>query len=517
MASTTDASEPLYEFVTQLEVAEQRREVYELAVDWVADVLGYQDCAVLVVEDGRFVPKAARATSLQPDVTPLGADEGVAGLTRRTGESRVVNGLSSDSTARPTDADYCSVLSVPVGSDGVFQLLSAEVDAFEEADCEIVERVATHVERALERISHASTITRERDRFAALFENVSDAVLEYRVADDAVRVERVNAAFVRHFGFEPAEAIDRRVDDLLVPDSDGAPVEYRAAVNAGERRDTEVVRHTSDGPQSFLLRAVPTDAADGGRGYLIYTDISTLKARERELERQNERLESFTSIVSHDLRNPLAIAQGYAEIAREDSATEHLSTVVEELDRMDRMIEELLTLAKKGEVVGETQPVDLAAAARSAWNHVETGTAELVVETDATIEADRPRLEELFENLYRNAIEHGLDDRPAADDAREAGDADGGPSPGEPALTVTVGSLEAALDGGFFVADDGRGIEPDERENVLEMGFSGAGGTGFGLGIVSEIARAHGWDVAVTESRDGGARFEFAGAGSGPA
>jgi signal transduction histidine kinase len=69
-----------------------------------------------------------------------------------------------------------------------------------------------------------------------------------------------------------------------------------------------------------------------------------------------------------------------------------------------------------------------------------------------------------------------------------------------------------ALDDGFYVADDGPGVPPDDREHVFESGYSTSeDGTGFGLAIVEEIASAHGWDVDVVESEDGGARFEVTG------
>jgi signal transduction histidine kinase len=65
---------------------------------------------------------------------------------------------------------------------------------------------------------------------------------------------------------------------------------------------------------------------------------------------------------------------------------------------------------------------------------------------------------------------------------------------------------------GFYVADDGPGILEDEREDVFDVGYStSADGNGFGLSIVARIAEAHGWSVAVTESDDGGARFEITG------
>lgn len=75
-------------------------------------------------------------------------------------------------------------------------------------------------------------------------------------------------------------------------------------------------------------------------------------------------------------------------------------------------------------------------------------------------------------------------------------------------MTITVGDL----DGGFYFADDGRGIPDDKREQVFESGYSTAApGTGFGLNIVSEIAEVHGWQIRVTESTDSGARFEITG------
>ena len=74
-------------------------------------------------------------------------------------------------------------------------------------------------------------------------------------------------------------------------------------------------------------------------------------------------------------------------------------------------------------------------------------------------------------------------------------------------MTITVGDLEERE--GFYVENDGVGIPPDEREHVFESGFSTSEtGTGFGLSIAREIAEVHGWEISVTESEAGGARFE---------
>ena len=213
-------------------------------------------------------------------------------------------------------------------------------------------------------------------------------------------------------------------------------------------------------------------------------DVTERKEYQRELERQNERLDKFASVLSHDLRNPLSVAAGRVELARRerDDESGHLAVAENALDRMERLVENVLTLAREGKLVGETNEVPVEEAAREAWLTSETREASLVVDDDIeTVDADETRLKQLFENLFRNSVEHAHDD-----------------------VTVTVGPL----DDGFFVADDGPGIPASDREDLFEEEFSMADG-GFGLNIVRTVATAHGWSVDVTESEAGGARFEF--------
>jgi len=238
------------------------------------------------------------------------------------------------------------------------------------------------------------------------------------------------------------------------------------------------------------------------------------RARASDLERQNERLEEFASVISHDLRNPLGVARARLELLSTECDSDHVDPLARSLDRMDAIVEDVLTLARQGELVGETEPIDLAAAAEGAWGTVETEDADLVLEGSTRIDADPSRLQELLENLFRNAVEHGSTasrttsgDSPE-DGVAESGAADPGPDGGE-GVTIRVGSLS---DGdGFYVGDDGPGVPPEERDRIFEHGYSTADdGTGFGLAIVDEIARAHGWSIRTTESAADGARFEIA-------
>ena len=208
--------------------------------------------------------------------------------------------------------------------------------------------------------------------------------------------------------------------------------------------------------------------------------------RERQLERKNEQLEKFARVASHDLRNPLNVAQGRIELARGDADdTADLDAAGRAVDRSLSLIDDLLTLAREGKQVDSLESIDLGRIADACWTNVDTAAGEFVVETDREIRADPGRLKQLLENLMRNAVEHGGS-----------------------GVTVTIGDV----DNGFYVADDGSGIPEPERERVFEPGYSTTDeGTGFGLNIVREVADAHGWDVRITDADGGGARFEFTG------
>ncbi|MFB6184190.1 MAG: GAF domain-containing protein [Haloarculaceae archaeon] len=225
-----------------------------------------------------------------------------------------------------------------------------------------------------------------------------------------------------------------------------------------------------------------------------------LRTHRERLQRKNERLDQFTSVVSHDLRTPLQVAHSRLELARSerDGDDEHLDAVADALDRMEGLLDSLLSLAREGPDVEHAEPVALAEVARECWRNVETGEATLVVETDRTIRAEPSRLRQVLENLVDNSVEHGsTNNRTESDGAAARTD-----------VTITVGDRED----GFYVADDGPGIPEDEREQVFESGYSTAEtGHGLGLNIVAQVADAHGWDVTVTDSEDGGARFDVTG------
>jgi PAS domain S-box-containing protein len=271
-----------------------------------------------------------------------------------------------------------------------------------------------------------------------------------------------------------------------------------------DRYDAELRSMTADGDWKWVrtIGKVVERGEDGRAERVVGVNIDTdeRKERERNLEDQNERLEEFASIVSHDLRNPLAVAKGRLELAQKDCDSEHLGDLEGSLDRMEDLIEDILALASEGTGATETEPIDIGETAEGCWQNVETEGARLVTETDTRVRADPGSFKRLCENLVRNAVEHGsTDGRTGSDGA--VGHADRG-------VTVTVGELDDR--DGFYVADDGPGIPEEEREEAFETGYSTSeDGTGLGLSVVERVAEAHGWEVELKESETGGARFEI--------
>jgi signal transduction histidine kinase len=271
-----------------------------------------------------------------------------------------------------------------------------------------------------------------------------------------------------------------------------------------EGRDADdVLQSLYDGSRG----ALPVTVEHGGRFYELtsatigdgvgYTlqirDVTEREERQQleainaELERKNERLDEFASVVSHDLRNPLDVAKGHVTFAATDRDDEHLDAANTALDRMETLIGDVLTLARQGQPIDETERVSLSPVSHRCWDLVDSGAATLQVESDLAFLADPDRFQQLLQNLFHNSVEHGSAD-----------------------AAVRVGALADGT--GFYVADDGPGIPPGERETAFESGYSTAdGGTGFGLAIVQEIVDAHGWSIRVTESEPGGARFEVTG------
>jgi len=321
-------------------------------------------------------------------------------------------------------------------------------------------------------------------------ENMDSGML---VTNADAEIVEANSRAATILDTEVNELIGTPLDDVFI----GSTETISEALDTADATETIQVDQGDTVRHYDISVSQITDPSDTHIGQVItFSDVTPrvrrrtrLQKQKEQLERQTERLEQFANVVSHDLRNPLNVISARTNLARQTSNEEHFDAIDRAANRMDTIIDETLTLARAGQTVKEPESLSLAAVVRHSWAQIQTHDAAIEPEipNDMTIQADRNRLLQVFENLFRNAIDHGRTD-----------------------VTITVGDLTSNQ--GFYVADDGPGIPDDAQEKVFEAGYtSQQEGTGFGLNIVEEIITAHGWEIRVTESAEGGARFEIIG------
>lgn len=489
-------------------------------------------------EDGRFVVRTeTRARDALECLARGEFDCVVAGY-----DTRGADGLELLEAVRERDPTLPFILFTGQGSEEVAsEAIAAGVTGYlpKGDGREQYTSLANRIETA---VSEANTEGELAEFREAVIESANVWI---NVLDTEGNVVIWNEAAERISGYLTEEVTGHaRVWEWLYPDPDyrAGILEHVGAILEGEMEveEFETTIRRKDGEQrtvSWHSRRVETGEGETIGSVAIGRDITEESRRIREierkttaLERQNERLEKFTSIVSHDLRNPLNVAQLRLDLARdhpesEHPGDEHLDQAADALDRIQVLIDDLLALAREGDDAYEQEPVALAEVVEDCWRTVATANATLDLRAGSVIRADRSRLRQLLENLIRNAVEHGSTSRADADASADAVE-HGSTSPDSRAreavehgvtsadsrareeVTVTVGELP----GGFYVADDGSGVPPEERERVFENGYTTTpGGVGFGLSIVEEIVEAHGWDVRVTDGTTGGARFEVTG------
>jgi len=389
------------------------------------------------------------------------------------------------------------------------------------------------------------------DRSAAIpLDEFPDPALAYAVEGHDARITTVNAAFERRFDALSSETAVSTVLGQFSTSNTVGDEDPLTHLVRGDRVGMYLDGYGDRGP--FFGRVIPSDE---DAGYLVFFDLGQCPGIE-----DSAAVDQVSSVISHDLRNPLDVAKAHLQAARETGDPEHFASISNAHDRMERIIRDVLTLTREDAVVDPSERVSIETAARDAWQSVETEQATLdLPDSLPTTTADPDRVRRLFENLFRNSVEHSsttprseprggsvehgsTSSWPEADNSVEHGSTDNrtqsgdsvehgsagnrtqsddsvehGPETGaspdrdddatpESSVTITVGALED----GFYVADDGPGVPPDEREVVFEPGYSTRDdGTGLGLAIVERTVAAHDWEMRLTTAEHGGVRFEI--------
>ncbi|SNZ03789.1 PAS domain S-box-containing protein [Natronoarchaeum philippinense] len=408
---------------------------------------------------------------------------------------------------------------LPLAVDGELRgILGVYTDApsgFSEAERSALEEVGEATGHVLDTMAIRGEFDQQERalrRYERLVETVGDGMY---ALDANGHFMTVNNGLLEMTGYSREGLLGEHVSILL--DDDDVERQREAIDRLGdddrEKEAVEITVYRKDGtgiPCENQIALLPK--SDERRGTVgVIRDITERKKRERELERQNERLEAFASIVSHDLRNPLSVAQGYIDIVGERAGEiDALRNVRDALDRMETIIGDVLALARHGQTVTETEQLTLRTTVEDAWGNVSTPEAELVIESSGAIAADRSRLLRMLENLFRNALEHGAEDVTIKVGLLDAADEDAAPADASDSSSDSSQQDATARSTGFYVEDDGPGMPAEIREHAFESSFTTSEeGLGIGLWVVREVASAHGWTIEATESASGGARFEF--------
>ena len=348
----------------------------------------------------------------------------------------------------------------------------------------LANRIRNLVVRSRAQTERNRTSQRTEAQFQLLVETVEDYAIFFLDADGHVQTWNAGAKKIK--GYTSDEIIGEHFSAFYREEDieDGLPERnLREATTKGRVRD-EGWRVRNDGSE-FWAEVVIMPLYESGDliGYAKVTHDNTQHHQEQILFEQNEQLKEFITAISHDLRNPLQVAEGNVEMAFETGDLSYLETATQAHERVNELLDHLGTLAREGKQILDPEPIVLQEVAGAAWRVVETDEAELISEGTTEVIADRRRLQQLFENLFVNAVEHAGRD-----------------------VTVDVGVLD---EGGFYIEDSGPGIPVSEQEHIFEMGYSNTRtGSGFGLAICKQIANAHGWYIRATDGSTGGARFE---------
>jgi len=223
---------------------------------------------------------------------------------------------------------------------------------------------------------------------------------------------------------------------------------------------------------------------------------SSIEAREDEIGGRLEVVTQLSSMVAHEVRNPLQSLSLLCALARTEEDVEHRTALLQKIENEIHVLEGVVQrfLRNSGPLQISTAPVDIVKLVRRAAEVAEPEARSKGVQPLVQVpgrlpgNVDGSLVRRAIENLMLNAIEHA---------ATEGG--------GHVTAALVPGARAARL----YVDDDGPGVAPEDRERIFQAYYSSkAGGTGLGLALVKQVIVAHGGTIACVDSPIGGARFE---------
>jgi len=387
---------------------------------------------------------------------------------------------------------------------GVIFIFRSYPDLFSANDQQLLQSFADQAAIAVYNAQLYGQISYEKQRLDALIDSAADGILILH-ADHTI--ERVNDAFESMFGQTDDEVRGHKHEEIIrwarrpqgmtleEAESDGWPL----TPNAHLYIEGDLTRHLPS-PLPVGITYAPLLAADGKLRNIIVTvrDITHFRTAEQIKA-------TFISVVSHELKTPVALIKGYASTLRRDDARwdknviqDSLTVIEEEADRLARMIEDLLDASRlqAGGFSLNRTDVSLASIARRLAERFTTQTKAHTLAVDfpqpfPVILADETRIEQVLSNLISNAIKY---------------------SPGGEIRITGEARAEQVI---VTVSDQGAGIDPRDLPHIFDRFYRAdkavrhTKGAGLGLYLARAIVEAHGGRIWVDPQPDHGARICF--------
>jgi PAS domain S-box-containing protein len=357
---------------------------------------------------------------------------------------------------------------------------------------------------------HTPAEDEEHDLLAAVVDHVGPLM----VLEPDGRIVRFNPAAARLTGRDASEALGRNLfDSGLIATEQLADLHraFAATKSEGRRERTLAWYDTPDGPRLIGWAGTAIAGEDGQVHHVVVQGIDLTEAHEARVEAEsraaaladaNEELTQFASIVSHDLREPLRVVSGVAELFEsryagdlDESAERLLAALTRSTERMSALLDGLLAYSRVGRIE-EWRAIDvgalLAEVLEGLGEQIADSGGQVLAADLPTVHGDWVQLAQLFQNLIANALKFR----------------------GEAAPRVEIRARRDDDHWHFQVADNGIGIDPRNRERVFEM-FQRLHtrdtypGTGVGLAIVKKIVERHGGRIWVEPGARRGTVFHF--------
>jgi PAS domain S-box-containing protein len=488
-------------------------ELLEMVLEAAAEMLSGQASLIALrdPDEGGFSIAASYGvpSALVPYFEPLLADIPdyadpsrfhIPGLAEKLGQ--VVTGLG-------LRLQQVVALPMSIGDDliGVLYVFRAYGSRFTSNDRRVLASFADQAAIAVYNAQLYERVSQEKRRLDAILEYSADGVL---ILDSAQRIQVFNRALSRLTGWQATDAIGRHHDEVIRWAHLETDRDLSDAVAGGwplpSARPLYVegdLRRKNGGTVSVGLIYAPLFGQDRRLVNIIANVRDITRFREAD-----EIKSTFVSVVSHELKTPVALIQGYAETllrkdARWDPKTrqESLEVILEEADRLHHLIDNLLDASRleAGKLPLETEPMALDALAERVAERFRTQTDRHEIQVDLPsdypfVEGDPTRLEQVLNNLLSNAIKYSPEGGPIEITGCSTGD--------EIIVTVT---------------DQGVGIPFEEQPHIFESFFRGSreyqqqtSGAGLGLYLAKAIVEAHGGRIWVESNPGEGAAFSFA-------